>query len=83
MVGPPSGVVVVPLAHVAFHVSSQLGLMPWMPYADYKDLEMDNRFIMFAIKPQIELMNQYNESIGSGLVVPEKNVSAPNLTLTT
>ena len=38
---------------------------------------------MFAIKPQIELMNQYNESIGSGLVVPEKNVSAPNLTLTT
>ena len=44
---------------------------------------MDNRFIMFAIKPQVELMNQYNESIGRGLVVPEKNVSAPNLTLTT
>ena len=61
----------------------QLGLMPWMPYADYQDLEMDNRFIMFAIKPQVELMNQYNESIGIGLVVHEKNVSTPNLTLTT
>jgi hypothetical protein len=61
----------------------QLGMMPWMPYADYKELELDNKFIMFAIKPQLELMNQYNEQFGSGLVVPDKNVSSPNLTLST
>ena len=61
----------------------QLGMMPWMPYADYKEIELDNKFIMFAIKALTELMNQYNEQFGSGLVVPDKNVSSPNLTLTT
>ena len=53
----------------------QLGMMSWMPYADYKELELDNRFVMFAIKPKIELMNQYNENLGSGLVVPEKGIA--------
>ena len=61
----------------------QLGMMEWMPYADYKELELDNKFIMFTIKPQTELMNQYNEQFGSGLVVPGKNVSSPKLTLST
>ena len=60
----------------------QLGMMGWMPYADYKELELDNKFIMFAIKPQVELMNQYNEQFGSGLVIPKNNVAEPNLTLT-
>lgn len=53
----------------------QLGLMGWMPYADYKEIELDNKFVMFAIKPQVELMNQYNENLGNGLVVPEKKLS--------
>ena len=59
----------------------QLGMMGWMPYADYKELEIDNKFIMFAIKPQTELMNQYNENLGNGLVVPEKKIAEPKLTL--
>ena len=59
----------------------QLGMMGWMPYGDYKELEIDNKFIMFAIKPQIELMNQYNENLGSGLVVPKKDIAEPKLTL--
>jgi|TARA_R110000824_G_scaffold278292_1_gene466448 hypothetical protein len=61
----------------------QLGMMGWMPYADYNVLEIDNKFIMFAIKPQIELMNQYNENLGNGLVVPEKKIASSNLTLST
>ena len=65
----------------------QLGMMSWMPYADYKELELDNRFVMFAIKPQTELLNQYNENIGSGLVIPEKKLAGagnkPKLTLST
>jgi len=59
----------------------QLGMMGWMPYADYKELEIDNKFIMFTIKPQVELMNQYNENLGNGLVVPEKKIAEPKLTL--
>ena len=27
----------------------QLGMMGWMPYADYKDLEIDNKFITMKI----------------------------------
>jgi len=61
----------------------QLGMMGWMPYADYKDIELDNRFVMFAVKPQTELMNQYNENLGNGLVVPDKKIAAPSLTLST
>ena len=57
-------------------------MMGWMPYADYKEIELDNKFIMFAIKPQIELMNQYNENLGNGLVVPDKKVTSPKLSLT-
>ena len=34
----------------------QLGMMEWMPYADYTELEIDNKFVMFAINPQITLM---------------------------
>ena len=59
----------------------QLGMMGWMPYADYKELEIDNKFIMFTIKPQVELMNQYNENLGNGLVVPEKKITEPKLIL--
>jgi len=65
----------------------QLGMMGWMPYADYKELEIDNKFVMFAVKPQTELMNQYNENLGSGLVVPENKIAGagtqPKLTLNT
>jgi len=61
----------------------QLGMMEWMPYADYKELDIDNKFVMFVIKPQLELLNQYNESIGSGLVIPTKNAAHPKLTLST
>jgi len=55
----------------------QLGMMPWLAYADYNDIEIDKKFIMFTVRPQVELMNQYNENMGSGLVVPEKNIAEP------
>ena len=64
-------------------LSSGEEIICWMPYADYKELEIDNKFIMFIIKPQVELMNQYNENLGNGLVVPDKKVAAPSLTLST
>jgi len=53
----------------------QLGMMAWLAYADFKEIEIDKKFIMFIIRPQVELMNQYSENMGSGLVVPNKNVA--------
>jgi hypothetical protein len=53
----------------------QLGMMSWLGYADYKEIEIDKKFVMFTVRPQVELMNQYSENMGSGLVVPDKNVA--------
>ena len=55
--------------------AGQLGMMSWLAYADYKEIEIDKKFIVFTVRPQIELMNQYNENLGNGLVVPDKNVA--------
>tara|TARA_R100000657_G_C4650806_1_gene95198 strand:+ start:638 stop:952 length:315 start_codon:yes stop_codon:yes gene_type:complete len=55
----------------------QLGMMPWLAYADYTEIEIDKKFVMFTVRPQLELMNQYNENMGNGLVVPEKNIAEP------
>lgn len=49
----------------------QLAFAPWLPYGDIKDgLEIDMKFVVFIIKSQTELSNQYNETVGNGIVVP-------------
>jgi hypothetical protein len=49
----------------------QLAFAPWLPYGDITDgLEIDMKFIVFVIKAQLELANQYNETVGNGIVVP-------------
>ena len=49
-----------------------LGLMPWLAYADLKSgsIEISEKFIVFVIDPQKELLNEYNTAFGSGLFVP-------------
>ena len=50
----------------------QLGLMPWLAYADLseKSVKVDKKFIVFAVEPQNDLLNEYNSAFGSGLFVP-------------
>ncbi|HIJ11171.1 TPA: hypothetical protein HA278_03890 [Candidatus Woesearchaeota archaeon] len=50
----------------------QLGLMPWLAYADLKDksIKISNKFIVFITDPQTDLLNEYNTAFGSGLFVP-------------
>lgn len=53
----------------------QLAFAPWLPYGDITDgLEIDMKFIVFIIKAQAELSNQYNETVGNGIVVPTHGV---------
>tara|TARA_Y100000034_G_scaffold99997_1_gene123088 strand:+ start:409 stop:753 length:345 start_codon:yes stop_codon:yes gene_type:complete len=49
-----------------------IGLMPWLPYANFSDntIEIADRFVMFTIDAQSDLMNEYNTAFGSGLLVP-------------
>jgi hypothetical protein len=61
----------------------KLGIAPWMPYCDTDNMELPEKAIAFVATPKKELINNYNSSFGSGLVVPEKAVESPNLRLIT
>tara|TARA_Y100000310_G_C20350094_1_gene653904 strand:- start:303 stop:644 length:342 start_codon:yes stop_codon:yes gene_type:complete len=52
--------------------NQQLGLMPWLSYADLKDntIKISEKFIVFVTEPKKDLMNEYNNAFGSGLFVP-------------
>jgi hypothetical protein len=60
--------------------NGQLALMPWMMYAELENnsITLSDEYVMFVVTPRKELANEYNKSIGTGLVVPEK----PSLSLT-
>ena len=63
----------------------QLAFGQWLPYADIEEgIEIPSQFVIFVTDPIDELLNQYNTSFGSGIVIPTKGeVSGPNLKLTT
>ena len=63
----------------------QLAFGQWLPYANIDDgVEIPSEFVMFVVDPVEELMNQYNSSFGSGIVVPSTApVSGAGLKLTT
>tara|TARA_Y100000385_G_scaffold276310_1_gene321888 strand:+ start:431 stop:838 length:408 start_codon:yes stop_codon:yes gene_type:complete len=63
--------------------NGQLALMPWMMYAELEGntISFSDEHVMFDVPPRKELMNEYNKTIGSGLVVPE--ATKPSLSLTT
>jgi hypothetical protein len=63
--------------------NGKLGMAPWLPYCDTDSLELPAKAIAFIAEPKIQLINDYNENFGSGLVVPEKTVEAPPLRLIT
>ena len=62
--------------------NGQLALMPWMMYAELEgnSIAFSDEHVMFDVAPRKELMNEYNKTIGSGLVVPE--AVKPSLSLT-
>jgi hypothetical protein len=59
----------------------QLGLMPWLAYADLqgRPVRISNKFIVFVIDAQTELMNEYNSAFGSGLFVPTNTMGTSTL----
>jgi len=61
----------------------QIGFMPWMMYAELENntVKFPAENVLFDVAPQRELMNEYNKTIGSGLLVPE--TPADTLKITT
>ena len=58
----------------------KLAFAPWLPYADEEEIVLKKEHIVFDIAPAVELMNQYNTSIGNGLVVAQGNAAGVDLT---
>lgn len=62
-----------------------LGMGPWLMYsnANTDGVTVNVSNIVFAVEPRIEIVNQYNAQYGNGLVLPNKQVETPELSLTT
>jgi hypothetical protein len=58
----------------------RLALVPWMPYAETENMEVPSKVVAFQVTPKIDLVNEYN-TMNSGLIVPDKSVASPKLTL--
>ena len=54
----------------------QIGLMGWMPYTKVFEngIEIRDEHVMFISEAQEELLDEYNEIFGSGLIVPKKEL---------
>ena len=53
---------------------ANLGMTRWMPYADNKSFEIDNKYIVTIAEPVEELAKQYDGVFGSGLIVPSQKL---------
>jgi len=67
----------------------QLAFGQWLPYADISDgIEIELKFIVFIVDPAEEMTAQYEQSFGSGLIVPKTGAASisgapmPSLKLT-
>ena len=63
--------------------NGKLGMAPWLPYCETDSMELPEKAVAFVATPKTQLVNDYNENFGSGLVVPDKSVEAPPLRLIT
>lgn len=50
--------------------AGNLGIMQFMPYATFNEVNFKEQHVMFEVEPKQELVNEYNKVYGSGLVTP-------------
>ena len=55
----------------------QVGLAPWMPFSAEKRFDLPGDWILLMTEPAPDIVNNYNQVFGSGIVVP--TVSAKTL----
>ena len=51
--------------------SVQIGLTPWMPFSSTKDFELPREWVLITTEPAQDIVNNYNQVFGSGIVVPQ------------
>ena len=54
----------------------QVGLAPWMPFSAEKRFDLPSDWILLLTEPAPDIVNNYNQVFGSGIVVPQVSTSA-------
>ena len=54
----------------------QVGLAPWMPFSAEKRFDVPGDWVLLLTEPAPDIVNNYNQVFGSGIVVPQVNTSA-------
>jgi len=59
----------------------QLGFAPWIPFAGTAKVKVDipRDYIIFIIEPAKDIVNNYRQAFGSGIVVPDVQVDTQSL----
>ena len=57
----------------------QMGLMAWMPFSASNEYEIPKDWIIVITEPLKEIVNNYNQVFGSGIVVPDIKVDSKTL----
>ena len=57
----------------------QMGLAPWMPFSDQKEIDFPRDWVLVVVDPVQDLVNNYNQAFGSGIVVPQVKVNQKTL----
>ena len=58
----------------------QMGFGPWAPFSDDNKFEIPRDWLVYISTPGKDLLNQYNQMFGSGIVVPDMKVGKQLLT---
>jgi hypothetical protein len=53
---------------------ANIGLTPWLPYAEGKKQTIERRWVVLVTDPVTDLKNEYNSAFGSGIVVAPASV---------
>lgn len=57
----------------------QMGFGPWVPFNKSKTVEIPRDWVVFIIEPADDIVNNYRQAFGSGIVVPPIKIDSKAL----
>lgn len=54
----------------------QMGLVPWVPFSEAKEFEIPREWVVLITTPAPNVVNNYNQAYGAGIVVPTMSQQA-------
>lgn len=62
---------------------ANIAVVPWMASVKQQSVTVPASYVMFTAEPVTDLANEFSSAFGSGIVVPDNDVKAPKLKITT